>query len=92
MIAGGVESMSRAPLSMPKGQRAFGIGNVVAYDTTLGWRYPNENLKAMFPLEAMGETAENVFDLFEISREEQDQFALESHRRAVDAINAGAFR
>jgi len=91
MIAGGVESMSRAPLSIAKGQRAFGIGNVVAYDTTLGWRYPNENMKELFPLEAMGETAENVFDLFEISREEQDQFSLESHRRAVDAINAGRF-
>lgn len=92
MIAGGVESMSRAPLSVPKGARPFSTGNVTAWDTTLGWRYPNERLEARFPLESMGETAENIYELTEtISREEQDAFALESQRRAVDAINSGRF-
>jgi 3-oxoadipyl-CoA thiolase len=92
MVAGGVESMSRAPYSVPKGPRPFAAGNVTAWDTTLGWRYPNQRLKDMFPLESMGETAENVYELTEsITREEQDAFALESHRRAVAAIDAGRF-
>ncbi len=92
IIAGGVESMSRAPWSVPKAERAFPWGNVSMYDTTLGWRYPNPRLMAMFPLESMGETAENIFAETKISREEQDAFALESQRRAAAAIKAGRFK
>ncbi len=92
VIAGGVESMSRAPWSVPKAERAFPWGNVSMYDTTLGWRYPNPRLMAMFPLESMGETAENIFAETKISREEQDAFALESQRRAAAAIKAGRFK
>jgi 3-oxoadipyl-CoA thiolase len=100
-IAGGVESMTRAPYSLPKNPRAWGPpGNITGWDTTLGWRYPNAKMEAMFPLEAMGETAENIYDLScageldgdEISREEQDAFALESQRRACEAINNGRFQ
>jgi acetyl-CoA C-acetyltransferase len=100
-VAGGVESMSRAPYSMAKNSRAWGpSGNVTAYDTTLGWRYPNPKMEAMFPLEAMGETAENIYDLScvgdieggQISREEQDAFAFESQRRAFEAIKNGRFQ
>lgn len=99
-VAGGVESMTRAPLSMPKGGQGFASGNVTAYDTTLGWRYPNPAMEALFPLEAMGETAENIVQRSRegayaggaITREDQDAFALESQRRAVAAINAGTFR
>jgi acetyl-CoA C-acetyltransferase len=100
-IAGGVESMTRAPYSLPKNSRAFGpSGNVTAWDTTLGWRYPNPKMEALFPLEAMGETAENIYQMScdgqiaggVISREEQDAFALESQRRALAAINDGRFR
>lgn len=100
-VAGGVESMTRAPYSLPKNSRAFGpSGNVTAWDTTLGWRYPNPRMEALFPLEAMGETAENIYQLSceggvaggEITREEQDAFALESQRRALEAINRGYFR
>jgi acetyl-CoA acetyltransferase family protein len=90
-IAGGVESMSRAPYSVPKGEKGFPWGNLTMWDTTLGWRYPNETLKAMHGNESMGETAENIFDLVPISREEQDRFACESHRRAVEAIDSGRF-
>ncbi|ACO47573.1 thiolase family protein [Deinococcus deserti] len=99
-VAGGVESMTRAPLSMPKGAQPFANGNVTAYDTTLGWRYPNPAMEALFPLEAMGETAENIVDRSrageivggEITREHQDAYALESQRRAVTALNAGVYR
>jgi 3-oxoadipyl-CoA thiolase len=100
-IAGGVESMTRAPYSVPKNPVAWGpAGNITGWDTTLGWRYPNPKMKAMFPLEAMGETAENIYDLTctgeleggEITREEQDAFALESQRRACEAINNGRFQ
>ncbi len=91
-IAGGVESMTRAPFAMPKSENAFPTGNLTLYDTTLGWRFPNERLKQLFPLESMGETAENIAALEkQISREEQDCFALESHRRAVAAIDSGKF-
>jgi len=100
-LAGGVESMSRAPYSFPKNPRPWGpYGNVTAWDTALGWRYPNPKMEAMFPLESMGETAENIYELSckggvaggEITRAEQDAFALESQRRACDAINAGRFK
>jgi 3-oxoadipyl-CoA thiolase len=91
-VAGGVESMSRAPWSVPKTERAFPWGNVTMYDTTIGWRYPNPKMEQMFPLEGMGETAENIRDETGISREEQDAFALESQRRAAAAIEAGRFK
>jgi len=90
-IAGGVESMTRAPLSVPKGASPFQRGNVTAWDTTLGWRYPNPKLEAMFPLESMGETAENIYERTGIPRERQDAFALRSHQRAVDAWDGGRF-
>jgi len=91
-IAGGVESMSRAPWSVPKTEHAFPWSNVTMYDTTIGWRYPNPRMEERFPLEGMGETAENIYDETGISREEQDAFALESQRRAAAAIDAGRFR
>jgi len=90
-IAGGVESMSRAPYSLPKAERAFGFGNQTAWDTTLGWRYPNPKMVEMYRTEAMGETAENIYDLMPISREEQDAFALRSNQRAIAAIDSGKF-
>jgi acetyl-CoA acetyltransferase family protein len=86
IIAGGVESMSRAPYSMPKnvsGKATF--GNLTVYDTALGWRYPNPAMEALFPLESMGETAENIAERWGISREDQDAFALQSHQRAAAA-------
>jgi len=92
IIAGGVESMSRAPYAMPKnlsGQAMF--GNLTAYDTALGWRFPNERLKTRFPLEAMGETAENLAEEYHIKREDQDAFAVQSHEKAVKARSAGIF-
>ncbi|HEY44532.1 MAG TPA: thiolase family protein [Anaerolineae bacterium] len=90
-IAGGVESMSRAPWSVPKTERPFPWGNVTMYDTTIGWRYPNPKMEEIFPLEGMGETAENIYDETGISREDQDAFALESQRRAAVAIESGRF-
>ncbi len=90
-IAGGVESMSRAPYSMPKSERAYPFGNQTAWDTALGWRYPNPRMVEAYGIESMGETAENIAQMTGISREEQDAFALESHRRAVDAIDGGKF-
>ena len=77
-VAGGVESMTRAPLSMPKPEHAWSRGHRTVYDTTLGWRYPNPRLEAMFPLESMGETGENVAERYGVSREDQDAFALRS--------------
>ncbi len=100
-VAGGVESMTRAPYALPKNPQAFGpSGNVTAYDTTLGWRFPNPALEALFPLESMGETAENIQQMSregkikdgEITRQEQDAFALQSQSRAVQAIQDGRFR
>ncbi|MCK4693867.1 MAG: thiolase family protein [Anaerolineales bacterium] len=91
-IAGGVESMSRAPWSVPKTERAFPWGNVTMYDTTIGWRYPNPKMEQIIPLEGMGVTAENIYDETKISREEQEAFALESQRRAAAAIEAGRFK
>jgi 3-oxoadipyl-CoA thiolase len=90
-IAGGVESMTRAPISMPKPHMAFPVGNVTGYDTTLGWRYPNPEMASIFPLEAMGMTAENLVEQYQISREAQDQFALSSHQKAVAAQEEGRF-
>jgi 3-oxoadipyl-CoA thiolase len=90
-VAGGVESMTRAPLAMAKPDRAFPRGDQVVYDTTLGWRFPNPRLEQMFPLESMGETGENVAERWGVSREDQDAFALESQRRWGAANDAGRF-
>jgi acetyl-CoA C-acetyltransferase len=90
-VAGGVESMSRAPMVLAKPDRAFPRGNQVVYDTHLGWRFPNPRLEAMFPLESMGETGENVAERWNVSREDQDAFALASQQRWVAAAKAGRF-
>jgi 3-oxoadipyl-CoA thiolase len=90
-VAGGVESMSRAPFAVSKPEKAFPRGNQTLYDTVLGWRFPNPRMEEMFPLESMGETGENVAERFGVSREEQDAFALESHRRWAAAHEAGKF-
>ena len=100
-LAGGVESMTRAPYVLPKNPQSFGpSGNITGFDSTLGWRFPNPKMEALFPLEAMGETAENIYELSrdgkikgsEITREDQDEFALESQTRAVRAIQEGHFK
>ncbi|HLB03711.1 MAG TPA: acetyl-CoA C-acyltransferase [Gaiellaceae bacterium] len=88
-VAGGVESMSRAPLVTAKPQAAFPRGDRVMYDTTLGWRFPNPRLEALFPLESMGETGENVAERFGVAREQQDAFALRSQQRWAAAQAAG---
>lgn len=91
-VAGGVESMTRAPYSVAKTSPEWAFGNATMWDTTIGWRYPNPKMKQMYGMDSMGETAENIFDLTKsISREEQDRFSLESHRRAVAAIDSGRF-
>jgi 3-oxoadipyl-CoA thiolase len=90
-VAGGVESMSRAPFVVAKPDRAFPRGNQVLYDTHLGWRFPNPRLQEMFPLESMGETGENVAERYGVTREDQDAFALRSHRRWAAAAEAGRF-
>jgi 3-oxoadipyl-CoA thiolase len=91
-IAGGVESMSRAPYSIPKAEQAFAFGNLTAWDTALGWRYPNPKMVEMYGTEVMGETAENLAELYpEFTRQVQDAFAMESHRRAIAAIDSGRF-
>ena len=86
-VAGGVESMSRAPLVTAKPE----YGDGTTWDTTLGWRFPNPRMEEMFPLESMGETGENVAELYGVSREDQDAFALQSHRRWAAAHEAGRF-
>ncbi len=91
VVAGGVESMTRAPFSMPKAGEAWDRNPPPVYDTTIGWRYPNPKMAARFTLDSMGETAENVAVKHGISREAQDAFALESHRRAAKALAEGAF-
>ncbi len=100
-VAGGVESMTRAPYSVPKNPVGYGpSGNITGWDTSLGWRYPNPAMEALFPLESMGETAENIHAMSvagqikggEITRAEQDRFALQSQQRAVEAINNGWFQ
>jgi 3-oxoadipyl-CoA thiolase len=90
-IAGGVESMSRAPWAVPKADRAFPWGDVTMYDTTIGWRFPNARLKEQYGIESMGETAENIHAEQAVSREEQDAFSLQSNQRAVAAIDSGRF-
>ena len=90
-VAGGVESMSRAPLVMAKPEHAFPRGNSTAWDTTLGWRFPNPRMEEMFPLESMGETGENVAERYGVSREKQDAFALQSQQRWAAADAEGRF-
>lgn len=90
-LAGGVESMSRAPWVLPKSETPFASGNVTVYDTALGWRFPNPKMAEIFPLEGMGETAENLVEQHQISREDQDRFALRSHEKALQAIDDGLF-
>ncbi|MGH2486600.1 MAG: thiolase family protein, partial [Ktedonobacterales bacterium] len=90
-IAGGVESMTRAPYVLGKPETAFGRGEMKLQDTTLGWRFVNPRLAEMYQPFSMGETAENVAERYHVSREEQDAFALESSRRAVAAIESGRF-
>ena len=90
MIAGGVESMSRAPFVMPKATTAFSR-NAEIYDTTIGWRFPNSLMKKLYGTESMPETAENVAEDFNISREDQDLFAFRSQQKAAAAQQAGNF-
>jgi len=92
-IAGGVESMSRAPYSIPKAEAGFSFGNLTAWDTALGWRYPSPKMKQMYGTDSMGETAENIArERPHITREKQDAFALRSHQRATAAIDSGRFK
>ena len=90
-LAGGVESMSRAPYSLPKAEQAYPYGHATLWDTTLGWRYPHPQLVEKGYTISLGETAENIAEQFHISREAQDAFALQSHQRAVAAIDHGIF-
>jgi 3-oxoadipyl-CoA thiolase len=90
IIAGGVESMSRAPFVMPKAETAFSRSNAV-YDTTIGWRFVNPVMKSQYGIDSMPETAENVAEDFNISRADQDAFALRSQHKAGAAQNAGRF-
>jgi len=88
-IAGGVESMTRAPYVLASPEEAFPRGPMVLQDTTIGWRFPNPKLAEIYPLYSMGETAENVAERYAISREDQDVFALESQQRAAAAMREG---
>lgn len=91
-LAGGVESMSRAPYSFPKAESGFAFGNLTAYDTALGWRYPNPAMKEKYKTESMGETAENIAQQKpHITRELQDIFSVSSHKKAIAAIDSGRF-
>jgi len=91
VIAGGVESMSRAPLVMAKAAEPWARGNVTAFDSTLGWRFVNPRMEALHGTHPLGETAELVAELHHVSREDQDAFALESQRRWATAQAAGLF-
>ena len=90
LIIGGAESMTRAPFALGKAKDAFDREQKM-YDTTFGWRFPNPHLEKLFPLLSMGETAEAVASLLNISRDEQDQFALLSHQKAAAAYARGDF-
>src|SRR2546423_1928135 len=89
IVAGGVESMTRAPWVMAKPDGAYARGPQTAYDTALGWRLINPRMAAMYGTLQMGETAERVAQKYEVSREDQDAFALRSHQRAVAAQKSG---
>jgi acetyl-CoA acyltransferase len=91
VLAGGVESMTRAPLAMAKPDRSFPRGEGTLYDTTIGWRFVNPRMAELYSTEGMGATAENVAERYGIGRPDQDEFALQSHRRAVAAAEAGRF-
>jgi 3-oxoadipyl-CoA thiolase len=90
-LAGGVESMSRAPWVLPKPERGLARGEQTLYDTTLGWRMINPQMEELHSTESMGETGENVAEHYSIGRKAQDRFALRSHQRAVAATRAGRF-
>ena len=90
LLVGGVESMSRGPWVISKPQSAYGRDSKM-YDSTFGWRFPNPKMEKLFPLYSMGETAENVAKQFNIARDQQDQFALNSHQKAIAAQKAGLF-
>ena len=90
-IGCGVESMSRAPLVMPRPSTLPRLGHRSVVDSTVGWRFENPKMNEMYPIVSLGETAEKVADKHNISREDQDIFALESQRRAIEAINSGRF-
>ncbi len=90
-VAGGVESMSRAPWAMAKPEKGFPRGNATVYDTALGWRFTNPRMEELGHTDSLGQTAENLAAEYRISREAQDRFALASHRKAVAAQDAGAF-
>jgi len=84
--------MSRAPYSLPKSESGYSFGNLTAYDTALGWRYPNPKMQEKYGIESMGETAENIAEMKpHLTRELQDAFSLRSHQRALAAIDAGKF-
>lgn len=89
VIAGGVESMTRAPFVLPKEDAGFGRGDRVMYDSTLGWRMVNPRMRLLYPPKSLGETAEIVAERYGIDRESQDAFALRSHRRAIAAQETG---
>ncbi len=91
-IAGGVESMSRAPLAMAKPVSVPTTKAPKLWDTTVGWRFNNPAMDALYPIVSLGETAENVAEQMQITRADQDEFALRSHARAIDAINQGRFK
>ncbi|HEX7001358.1 MAG TPA: acetyl-CoA C-acyltransferase [Trueperaceae bacterium] len=90
-VGGGVESMSRAPWAMPKPERGYATGSTTMYDTSLGWRFVNQRMAEEYGTESMGETAENLAEEHGISRDEQDAYALASHRKATAAIAADRF-
>ncbi|UCG87505.1 MAG: thiolase family protein [Gemmatimonadota bacterium] len=91
-IGAGVESMSRAPWAIPKPERPQPVGHWTIWDTTVGWRFNNPRLDELYPIVSLGETAENIAEEVGVARAAQDAFALESHRRAIDAINDGRFK
>jgi 3-oxoadipyl-CoA thiolase len=90
-IAGGVESMSRAPYVFAKAEQAYPYGNLTGFDTSMGWRFTNPRLTELYGTDPMGLTAENIAEELHISREEQDTFALASHQRAIAAMDSGKF-
>lgn len=92
VVAGGVESMSRAPWVMPKPDQGFARGPATLYDTSLGWRMVNPAMERLFPPISLGETAERVAARYAVSREDQDRFALESQQKAGRALAAGRFK
>ena len=90
-VGGGVESMSRAPWALPKPEKGYATGSTTVYDTSLGWRFVNPRMAEEYGTESMGETAENLAEEHDLSRDEQDAYALASHRKATAAIAAERF-